>query len=391
MAWRHRLTLRLTLHPAAIIAAGVLLAHLALLQWLQFRLGPPSALQAMSEPMVTRVLMPQDADPPAPAPADPAPPPVAVSAGGQLEAVAVVPTGVGPAASRPAGSASSPASSPIAPAPAAATPEAVADRSTGPASSPMPDPTTSASGAPPRAAAPAVEPAAAPAPAASAASSPSRTPGLDWPPDTLVRYQLEGEWRGGAVPGSAQVQWQRQDGRYQARILVDLGLLGNLVLTSQGELAGAHLVPRVYEEQRRNRRRLVRMPDEAVVLADGRQVERPVQVQDTASQFIELGQRLARSVPPARVGQTLQLPLARPGGVDVWSYDIVAEEIVNLPKAGEVSALRLRPRRPGPAADNSVTAEIWFAPRLQYLPVRILLTLGTEARIDLRVESIEQR
>ena len=224
-----------------------------------------------------------------------------------------------------------------------------------------------------------------------ASSAPPRAGGLDWPPDTLVRYQLEGEWRSGPLHGSAQVQWQRQDSRYQTRIAIDLGLFGSLILTSQGELAGAHLVPRAYEEQRRNRRRLVRMPDEAVVLTDGRQVERPAQVQDTASQFIELGQRLARSVPAPRVGQTLQMPLARPGGVDLWSYDIVAEEMVNLPKAGEVSAFRLRPRRPGPAADNGVTAEIWFAPRLQYLPVRILLTLGTEARIDLKVESIEQR
>ena len=40
---------------------------------------------------------------------------------------------------------------------------------------------------------------------------------------------------------------------------------------------------------------------------------------------------------------------------------------------------------------DNLSAEIWFAPSLQYLPVRIRLTLGDEAEIDLRVESVEQR
>ena len=35
-------------------------------------------------------------------------------------------------------------------------------------------------------------------------------------------------------------------------------------------------------------------------------------------------------------------------------------------------------------------AELWFAPSLQYLPVRILITQGDNTFVDLIVEKIEQ-
>ena len=43
-----------------------------------------------------------------------------------------------------------------------------------------------------------------------------------------------------------------------------------------------------------------------------------------------------------------------------------------------------RPRGP-------IQAEIWFAPTLQYLPVRIRITQGADSYMDLLVETIEQR
>ena len=42
-----------------------------------------------------------------------------------------------------------------------------------------------------------------------------------------------------------------------------------------------------------------------------------------------------------------------------------------------------RPRGP-------VVAELWFAPSLQYLPVRVLITQGDGVFVDLIVEKIEQ-
>lgn len=341
----------------AVVLGGVALAHLLLLHWLQGLMTGPAALRPLSEPMFTRVLMPQE--PPAVAPTS-------------------EPAAAAPAAEAPAGLQ---AVTPSRPVQTAAAPESAAQPASAPAAEKANAPETAL---PP---AESVQTASRPD-AAPVTQAQEPAPTDPWPRDTRVQYKLEGEFRGGALYGSAQVQWQRQDGRYQARISIDLGLLGTQSMTSQGEVTAQQLIPRVYEEQRRNRRRLVRLEDASVVLADGRQMERPAQVQDTASQFIELGHRLSRITPAA--GQTLDIWLARPGGVDLWTYDIVAQETVMLPHAGEVMAWRLRPRRPASARDN-IAAEIWFAPRLQYLPVRILLTQGAEARIDLKVDTIEQR
>ena len=82
--------------------------------------------------------------------------------------------------------------------------------------------------------------------------------------------------------------------------------------------------------------------------------------------------------------------LARPGAMDQWIYDVVAREMLRTPKLGEVEAFHLKPR---PIANprGNISAEMWFAPTLQYLPVRIKVIMGTEAYLDLLVDHIEQR
>ena len=57
---------------------------------------------------------------------------------------------------------------------------------------------------------------------------------------------------------------------------------------------------------------------------------------------------------------------------------------------GAVQALHLKPR-PLARPRGPITAEIWYAPALQHLPVRIRITQGADTFMDLLVETIEQR
>jgi hypothetical protein len=82
--------------------------------------------------------------------------------------------------------------------------------------------------------------------------------------------------------------------------------------------------------------------------------------------------------------------LARPGGVDLWTYDVVGIEPLALDKLGTVAAYHLKPRTIANARGN-ITAEIWYAPSLQYLPVRIRINTGEADYLDLAVQAIEQR
>lgn len=339
----------------ALLAGGVALGHLIALEWLGRQADALSALQAMAPPMFTRLLQPAK------------PPPVA--------SVAQAP------AARPRTRAAVPPTPPASSAPdkegeTPVQPEPAAEHAAEPASEPIVAPAEPIVAQ----AEPASAPTSAPVPAAAS---------LDhWPVDTRLRYDVTGHWRG-PVYGNARVLWQRADGKYQVRLDVDLGLFSQ-VLTSQGEVTPQGLLPHVYEEQRPGKRRIARIGEQVVTLETGRTLPRPDGVQDTASQFVELSQRFATGQEKLEVGRTVSVWLARPGGVDHWTYDIVEKEVLRLPRIGEVEAFRLVPR-PIDKPRGNFTAEMWFAPSLQYLPVRIRVNMGTEAWIDLLVERIEQR
>ena len=242
--------------------------------------------------------------------------------------------------------------------------------------------------------------ASAPASAALAAASAPASAAVpafvkDWPADTQLRYALGGNFRG-ELHGDARVLWQHEGARYQASVQLDVGLLLSMNLTSQGRITPQGLAPAVYEEQVRQRRRSLRLEDEDIRLNSGERVPRPAGVQDAASQFVELSHQLATGRVRAEPGARIQLWLARPGGVDEWAYDVVGEETLQLPQLGAVRAIHLKPRPLAKAGDaaqpgKGIVAEIWFAPTLQYLPVRILLTQGEGTFVDLLVKTIEQK
>ena len=71
-----------------------------------------------------------------------------------------------------------------------------------------------------------------------------------------------------------------------------------------------------------------------------------------------------------------------------WTYDVVAEELLQFP-FGSVPTLHVKPRRE--AGGGDLLAEIWFAPTLQDLPVRILIRQREESFADLTLERPPQQ
>ena len=76
-------------------------------------------------------------------------------------------------------------------------------------------------------------------------------------------------------------------------------------------------------------------------------------------------------------------PLALPRRQSVWVYDVrEVEPVYTL--FGEVEAVRLQPRREARKGDD-LTAEVWFAPSLRYLPIRIRIRQDEETYLDLMI------
>lgn len=385
MAVGKRLIGRRAFRFAGIVAL-VLTMHALSLRWLAEMLHGPVPLKTMADPMFTRVLQPE------------APPPVVAAAESPAPAPAPRTRTIQPA--RKASAPKRAASRPEPPASEAAADAEVLPMPMQEAAGPAEAPASAAASASPgesvaaeSTAAPASATASAPEQAVASAAAPTASVpavgNLDtWPVDTRVVYRLTGYYRGD-LTGSGRVQWQRQDDRYQVRVDLDFGLFGYSFM-SQGEVAATALLPRAYQEQSPNRTRVVRMDPDRIVLNDGRTIDKPGAVQDTASQFVEIAHRLATGQAKLEVGQSTHIYLARPGGVDEWVYDVVGREVIATPNLGNVEAFHLKPR-PITKPRGPFTAEMWYAPTLQYLPARIRVNMGTEAHVDLVVDRIEQR
>nr|HET7860558.1 DUF3108 domain-containing protein [Caldimonas sp.] len=255
----------------------------------------------------------------------------------------------------------------------------------------------------PELAASAIEPvpalaASAPASAASAAalaaasptSAPTNVATFEWPGATRVSYVLTGNYRG-EVSGSAQVEWIRVDERYQVNLdLVigpDFAPIIRRRMTSEGKLTPGGLVPERYDEDTqmvmRDRRRMtVVFEPDAVVLANGERRERLAGVQDTASQFVQLTYMFSTQPGLLRVGNTVAFPLALPRTMDAYAYEVVDDQQVITP-FGALAAFHLKPRPKKPKRPNQLSAELWIAPELRYLPVRIRIEQDEANYVDL--------
>ena len=235
-------------------------------------------------------------------------------------------------------------------------------------------------------------PATAAAPAASAASAVA----FEWPPSTRLTYALTGNYRG-EVQGSASVEWIRVGLRYQVHMEAIIGASFAPLLvrraSSEGELGDSGLAPRRFEcEQRvpfKVRRWAMSFDPERVRLADGKEEPALPGVQDEASMFVQLTWLFTTQPQRLQAGRTVEMPLALPRRVEMWHYDVIGEEMLQMPFA-EVQTVHVKPRRiakPG----GDMTAEMWFAPGYQYLPVRIRINQDADTFVDLQLQRPPQQ
>lgn len=258
---------------------------------------------------------------------------------------------------------------------------------------PPPAPATLAEAAP---AEPAASEAVLPSPpvAAASASAPPGAATFEWPVSTRLTYRLTGNFRG-PIDGQASVEWLRIGSRYQVRLEVSAGPsfapFFTRRMTSDGELSERGLTPGRYDEEtkvalRDPRRVALRFEGETVRLADGRLVARPEGLQDAASQFVQMTFMFTTRPELLRRGGVVEIPLALPRNVDLWAYEVLDTEVLETPMGG-IEAVHVKPRRllrPG----GDLVAESWFAPSLQYLPVRIVIHQDAQTWIDLVIEKL---
>jgi len=248
---------------------------------------------------------------------------------------------------------------------------------------PVPEPTP----------APVVEQAAeaTPSPALPASAAASGAARFEWPASTRMSYALTGNYRG-EVSGSAQVEWVRVGSHYQVHVDFIVGpSFAPLITqrsTSDGEITAEGLAPRRYDQdirffgQSRPRQTIV-FEAGNVVLANGDVRPALPGLQDTASQFVQLTYVFSTRPEALRIGGSVDIPLALPKKVAMWTYD-VAEEVTLHTAFGPLAGIHLKPRANDQKA-GTLSVEMWMAPQLRYLPVRIRFEQDAQTYVDLLI------
>ena len=201
-----------------------------------------------------------------------------------------------------------------------------------------------------------------------------------------LEFQVQGQVKGFQYNARARLHWQHQLDRYQLHQEVSAFLLGARSQTSSGHLTSTGLEPERFDDLARKKLRaahfdwvtgLARFEPEAplVHIAPG--------TQDRLSVFLQLSGLLAAGADHYPAGTEITLPTASTKAVQAWTFHLHGPDTLELP-AGTTEAIRLE-RLPRSADDQK--AELWLAPSLGYLPVRIRLSEAQGDFADLQLQS----
>ncbi len=229
--------------------------------------------------------------------------------------------------------------------------------------------------------------------AATPASSPAAAPPV-YPTRLPSAARLEYELRRGPVGGSATLRWLPVADRYT--LSLEGSSLGFTVLSqaSEGGFDRAGIAPHRFVDRRRGRdaRAANFQRDSGRITFSGPALEYVLLPgsQDRLSWMLQAA-AIVNAAPNRFVpGSELSMFVAGArGDADVWTFDVVARESIELPAGKVTGALRLK-REPRKPYDTEV--EVWLDPARQHLPVRLrLATPQTGESTDFALRSAELR
>ncbi|MBS3911026.1 MAG: DUF3108 domain-containing protein [Hydrogenophaga sp.] len=216
-------------------------------------------------------------------------------------------------------------------------------------------------------------------PEAAVARGESRPP-ASLPASTQLAYDVTGTIRGLNYSASGTLAWTQADGHYGARMELRLPLLGSRVQTSTGRVEVSGVLPTRFSDQSRSERAAHFDHAQQTIRFSNNRPEATLQpgAQDRLSLFMQLAGLLNAQPAAYPAGQLISLQVAGASDAEIWRFRVGDEETLALP-AGILQARRLV-REPREPRDSRI--DIWLAPTLAYLPVRIRITQDSGDRVD---------
>lgn len=200
------------------------------------------------------------------------------------------------------------------------------------------------------------------------------------PASARLKYDIKGEVKGFPYHVNGDLLWVQDGKTYDARMEISHFLLGSRVQTSTGQLTAHGLEPTRFGDKVKSEVAAHFDRENNKVTFSANTPDAPLLpgAQDQLSVFMQLGAMLGAEPRSFPQGTTLPVQAVGPRSAEAWVFTVGASEKLVLP-GGELSAIRLW-RDPLGAYDPKV--EVWLAPEVGYLPVRIRLTQSNGDMVD---------
>lgn len=228
----------------------------------------------------------------------------------------------------------------------------------------------------------------APTPAEAAPPPPGASTALTIPGSVRLKYAMTGRSKNMDYSAFAQLDWLQDGQTYDAKMVVSALFLGSRSMTSSGRITADGLAPTRFLDKSRSERAAHFQADQGKISFSANTPDAPWLrgAQDRLSVFLQLGSLLAGAPASYPVGSSVSLYTAGPREADTWTFLVESEETLRLP-AGEAATLKLTRK---PQRDYDQTVEIWFAPAMDYLPVRSRITQQNGDFIDQQLRVVEK-
>ena len=249
------------------------------------------------------------------------------------------------------------------------------------AADPQPNPGAAPTPASPPAATPAPAATSTPAPvAARAATAGKAVQVFAFPAPLHLKYKINGEVKGFPYYVNGDLQWKQDGKSYEARMEVSHFLLGSRVQTSRGELGPTGLEPTRFGDKVRSERAAHFERSKGKITFSANTPDAPLTpgTQDQLSTLVQLGAMLGGSPGSFPEGTAIPFESVGPTSVESWVFKVGPQEKLTLP-GGPIAAIKLTREAMG---DYGNRAEVWLAPSMGYLPVRIRLTESNGNFVD---------
>lgn len=187
-----------------------------------------------------------------------------------------------------------------------------------------------------------------------------------------LKYNVEGTKDKLNYHARAELLWRQDGATYEAQLEVSAFLIGSRVRTSTGRLTADGLMPMRFSDKYRSEvaAHFDRVKQRVTFSANTPDVPLLPGMQDQLSVFVQLGAMLGGAPEKYPAGTQISFETIGPRAPEFWVITIEGDEKLTLP-GGDIAAIKLSR---GTQREFDQKAELWLAPSLGYLPVRIKLT-----------------